>query len=81
MIAWDLPRKPNPRTVDVERYKSLLLRAAGIVLETWGLDEAKLRDLMITPLLQIPLYRNQSADRKVSSLPPNRASSPDQYLN
>jgi len=49
VIAWDLPGKPDPRTVDVERYKSLLLRAAGLVLETWGLDEAQLRDLMTSP--------------------------------
>jgi hypothetical protein len=28
--------------VDVERYQRLLFRAAGIVLESWGLDEEKL---------------------------------------
>jgi DNA polymerase-2 len=65
VLAWDLPGKPDPRTLDVDRYKNLLLRAAGIVLETWGLDEAKLRDLMITPLFQLPLYRNQSTIGKL----------------
>ncbi|MCB2202888.1 hypothetical protein KQH56_02660 [bacterium] len=55
VIAWDLPEQPDPRTVDVERYKSLLLRAAGIVLESWGLDEDQLRRLMVTKLRQLRL--------------------------
>lgn len=81
VIAWDLPGKPDPRTVDIERYKSLLLRAAGIVLETWGLDEAKLRDLTITPLFQLPLYHNQSRDNKVPPIPFTKTSSPDRRSN
>jgi hypothetical protein len=81
VIAWDLPGKPDPRTVDIERYKNLLLRASGIVLETWGLDEAKLRDLMITPLLQLPLYRNQSRNKKVPPIPFTKGSSPDRRPN
>jgi DNA polymerase elongation subunit (family B) len=81
VIAWDLPGKPDPRAVDVERYKNLLLRAAGIVLETWGLDEAKLRDLMITPLFQLPLYHNQSRDNKVPPIPFTKGSSPDRRPN
>lgn len=42
VFAWDLPQKPNSRAVDVAHYQRLLLRAAGIVLESWGLDEEKL---------------------------------------
>jgi DNA polymerase-2 len=81
VIAWDLLGKPDPRTVDIERYKNLLLRAAGIVLETWGLDEAKLRDLMITPLFQLPLYRNQSRNKKIPPIPFTKGSSPDRRPN
>ncbi|MDY6872862.1 MAG: DNA polymerase domain-containing protein [Chloroflexota bacterium] len=55
VVAWDLPGQPDPRTVDVARYKSLLLRAAGIVLESWGLDEDQLRRLMVTNLRQLRL--------------------------
>lgn len=55
VFAWDLPQKPNPRAVDVERYQSLLLRAAGIVLESWGWDDEKLKRKMLTDLGQMRL--------------------------
>ncbi|HOE70843.1 MAG TPA: hypothetical protein PKZ33_07215, partial [Brevefilum sp.] len=55
VLAWDLPQKPDPRTVDVARYQRLLLRAAGIVLESWGLDEEKLTKKVITELSQLQL--------------------------
>lgn len=55
VFAWDLPQKPNPRSVDVERYQKLLLRAAGIVLESWGWDDEKLRRKMVTDLGQLRL--------------------------
>jgi hypothetical protein len=41
--------------VDVARYQRLLLRAAGIVLESWGLDEQKLTELMLSDLSQLRL--------------------------
>ena len=67
VFAWDLPQKPNPRTVDVERYQKLLLRAAGLVLESWGWDDEKLRRKMITDLgqlrLPIPPRRHPSRHR------------------
>jgi DNA polymerase-2 len=31
--AWDLPERPDPRTVNVARYKTLLLRAVQAVME------------------------------------------------
>jgi DNA polymerase-2 len=57
VFAWDLPRKPNPRTVDVARYQKLLLRAAGIVLESWGLDEESLTERVISNASQLCLPR------------------------
>jgi DNA polymerase-2 len=34
--AWDLPDPPDPRTLDVPRYRTLLLRAAETVLKAVG---------------------------------------------
>ena len=55
VFAWDLPQKPNPRAVDVARYQRLLLRAAGIVLESWGLDEKKLTEIVLSDASQLLL--------------------------
>ena len=40
--AWDLPPRPDPQTVEIERYRRLLLRAAGTVLQPWGISESDL---------------------------------------
>jgi len=53
--AWDLPQRPDPCTLDVDRYETLLLRAAGIILETFGLNEQALTRLMLTNLDQLNL--------------------------
>ena len=42
--AWDLPQKPDPRSLDFERYRELLLRAAGSVLQPLGYDTPRLRE-------------------------------------
>lgn len=55
VFAWDLPQKPNPRAVDVARYQRLLLRAAAIVLESWGLDEEKLTEKILSDASQLRL--------------------------
>ena len=55
VFAWDRPQNPNPHMVDVERYQRLLLRAAGIVLESWGLDEEKLTEKVLTNASQLYL--------------------------
>lgn len=55
VFAWDLPQRPNPRAVDVARYQRLLLRAAGIVLESWGLDEEKLTKKITSGASQLRL--------------------------
>ncbi len=51
--AWDLPERPDPESVDLARYETLLIRAAGIVLEAFGLDEKELARLMKTDLKQL----------------------------
>jgi DNA polymerase-2 len=55
VFAWDRPQNPNPRAVDVERYQRLLLRAAGIVLESWGLDEDQLTKKILSDASQLTL--------------------------
>jgi DNA polymerase-2 len=55
VFAWDLPQKPNPRAVDLARYQKLLLRAAGIVLESWGWDEEKLAKKVLSDATQLCL--------------------------
>jgi DNA polymerase-2 len=43
VYAWDLPRRPEPASVDVARYRELLLRAAAEVLSPFGASEEVLR--------------------------------------
>ncbi len=43
--AWDLPEPPDPATIDIQRYVTLLLRAAHTVLEPFGMQEATLPGL------------------------------------
>jgi DNA polymerase II len=71
VFAWDLPHKPNPRAVDVARYQRLLLRAAGIVLESWGLDEEKLTERVFSDASQLylPVPRKQHPRKHRSNIP------------
>ena len=71
VFAWDLPHKPNPHAVDVARYQKLLLRAAGIVLESWGLDEEKLTEQVLAEGTQphLPVAPRQHQAQHRSSLP------------
>ena len=41
--AWDLPDLPDVRSVDQERYRVLLLRAAATILQPFGLKEEDLK--------------------------------------
>jgi DNA polymerase elongation subunit (family B) len=45
--AWDLPTPPDPRSVDVKRYQTLLLRAAGSLLQPFGIQEQALSDRLL----------------------------------
>lgn len=71
VFAWDNPQKPNPRAVDLARYQRLLLRAAGIVLEAWGLDEEKLTEKVLTDAsqLSLPVARKQHPGQHRGNVP------------
>jgi DNA polymerase-2 len=71
VFAWDRPGALNPRRVDVARYQRLLLRAAGIVLESWGLDEEKLTEKMLSDAsqLRLPVPRHQHPRQHRSNIP------------
>jgi DNA polymerase-2 len=45
--AWDLPNPPDPRSVDVRRYITLLLRAASNVLQPLDVAETTLHDWVL----------------------------------
>jgi len=44
--AWDLPQPPDPRRVDLGRYRVLMLRAAAGVLQPFGVAERALVSLL-----------------------------------
>jgi DNA polymerase-2 len=46
--AWDLPGPPDPASLDVARYSELLLRAAGTILEPFGVSEDLLRQWLFS---------------------------------
>ena len=71
VYAWDRPGALNPRRVDVARYQRLLLRAAGIVLESWGLDEEKLTEKMLSDASQLwlPVPRQQHPGKHRGNIP------------
>jgi len=43
VFAWDMPERPNPASIDLPRYRDLLLRAAVEVLAPFGGTEEALR--------------------------------------
>jgi DNA polymerase-2 len=45
--AWDLPVPPDPRSVDVKRYQTLLLRAASSILQPLGIQEQALSERLL----------------------------------
>jgi hypothetical protein len=47
VTAWDLPGQPDPDSIDAQRYTELLLRAAGTILQPFGVDEKNLRGLLL----------------------------------
>jgi len=48
VYAWDLPIAPDPRAVDVLRYKELILRAVHELLQPLGVTEKILRDWLFS---------------------------------
>jgi hypothetical protein len=47
--AWDLPQPPKPAKIDIDRYATLLLRAASTITQPFGLDETALKRWIFTP--------------------------------
>jgi DNA polymerase II len=57
--AWDLPDPPDPATIDIQRYTTLLLRAVHTVLEPFGIQAEALPGLaQRLPVRQLTLYAN-----------------------
>jgi DNA polymerase-2 len=57
--AWDLPELLDPATIDIQRYTTLLLRAAHTILEPFGLQEEALPGLaQPLPARQLTLSAN-----------------------
>jgi DNA polymerase-2 len=48
VYAWDLPKNPDPGSVDTEKYAELLCRAAFTILQPLGIKEQTLRWWMFT---------------------------------
>jgi DNA polymerase-2 len=45
--AWDLPTPPDPRSIDVKRYQTLLIRAASSISQPLGIQEQALSDKLL----------------------------------
>jgi len=48
VFAWDLEERPDPKTIDIDRYAELLCRAAYTILQPLGVEERTLRWWMFT---------------------------------
>jgi DNA polymerase-2 len=63
VYAWNLPRPPDPDSVDVERYSELLLRAATTMLEPFGVSKQMLSEWLFSnaaynaPPGELPAYK------------------------
>ena len=60
--AWDLPELPDVRSVDQERYRVLLIRAAAAILQSFGIKEEDLKTRVYAHAVDVtffsPLYLN-----------------------
>ncbi len=62
VAAWDIPQNPDLRSIKVERYTLLLLRAASSALTPLGLSEAELAALISGCIsLALPLDARRSS--------------------
>jgi len=60
--AWDQLERLDPRRVDLDRYKTLLLRASAAVLQPFGVDEQRLPLFLAErQLTRLPIYRISSS--------------------
>jgi DNA polymerase-2 len=54
--AWDLPLPVDIKTVDVEHYMALMIRAAAAVLQPLGIEENELRNWLLGYSYQTRFY-------------------------
>jgi DNA polymerase-2 len=59
--AWDLPDLPNPAALDIARYRTLLVRAAGTILQPMGMDENLLLAWVSNTPVDMPLLSENAA--------------------
>jgi DNA polymerase elongation subunit (family B) len=55
VYAWDQPERPDPRSVDLQAYQELLLRAAGTILEPFGVTARSLNEWVLDRACSLPL--------------------------
>jgi len=53
--AWDLPGEPERSALDTARYRTLLLRAAGTILQPFGIPEESLVEWALGRAVSVPL--------------------------
>jgi DNA polymerase elongation subunit (family B) len=54
--AWDLPQPPDMRSIDQERYRVLLLRAAATILQPFGLQEEDLKTRVLANARDVTFF-------------------------
>jgi DNA polymerase-2 len=54
--AWDLPKQPDLRSIDQERYRVLLFRAAASILQPFGVQEQDLKTQVIANAMDVPFF-------------------------
>ena len=70
--AWDMPTHSDLRTVDVTRYRELLLRAAHTILEPFGMS----REEVDQWILENVRAKRMQFNYKVASVPRNVSAQP-----
>lgn len=64
VYAWDLPKKPDPLTIDVSYYRKLLIRAAGTILQPFGWNDDRVSQWLGGGVnTEFERVRNQSSTR------------------
>jgi DNA polymerase II len=80
VYAWDLPNPPDPRSLDLQRYVTLLLRAAFAILEPFGMEESQINGLAQNqPAYQLRFKKqiNRPADWHYG---PGKSNNTDMYM-
>jgi DNA polymerase-2 len=54
--AWDLPQPPDLRSIDPERYRVLLFRAAATILQPFGVQEQDLITRVLANAIDVSFF-------------------------